>query len=181
MAQAKNLQQVHTAIKNKFKDKKLVLGAGFAEAKVVFVGEIPGEEDHKAGKPISGKSEKAFHQLLKLAGIDKKKIYLTNVVKYHAGDRILSPKEIKSNIPFLKEEIKTINPKVVVTLGNIALNGIGMRQPLSNVRGKVFHLGNYELVPTLHPSEIEKDPSAQNIIQADLIKIKEMIREANKI
>lgn len=176
MAQIKSLQQVHDSIKKKFKDRKLVLGAGSEEARVVFVGEIPGDEELKAGKPMSGKPEKALTQILKNLGIDKKKIYITNVVKYHAESRNLSPKEIKSNIPFLKEEIKTINPRIVVTLGTIALNGIGMRQPLSNVRGRTFHLGGYELIPTLHPREVDTDPLAHGTIIADLAKVKEIMK-----
>lgn len=176
MSEAQRLKQVNDALKKKFQGKKLIFGSGFVGAKVVFVGEAPGSDEERDGKPISGNSEKCLNQLLRLIGIDKRKIYLTNVLKYNpAGKKIPTQKEIRSYVPFLKEEIKTINPRVVVTLGNLALNGMGLRQPLDNVHGRIFNFGSYELLPTFHPQHAHTNPQIKLQLQNDLAKLKNML------
>ncbi len=178
MSEAQHLKQVNESLKKKFKGKNLVFGSGFLGAKVVFVGEAPGPDEEKDGKPISGNSEKMLNQVLRTLGINKNKIYLTNVLKYNpTGKKIPTQKEIRSYVPFLKEEIKTINPRVVVTLGNMALNGIGLRQPLHNIHGRTFNFGSYELVPTFHPKEIIGNPEVKTLMEADLAKLKELINK----
>jgi len=173
------LDRVNKALKKKFLNKKLILGSGSVPAKVVFVTEIPGPDEMRESRPITGSSEKMLHQVLKLIGIDKKKIYITNVVKYSATPgKALSPKEIKSHIPFLKEEIKALNPQVVVTLGMAALNGIGLRQPLDNVHGRTFNFGSYELIPTFHPSNAINDPQIKTHMMNDLSKLKETLKKS---
>ena len=171
------LARVNKALKKKFQDKKLIFGSGYVSAKVVFVSEMPGPNEERESKHLTGHSEKTLNQVLKTIGIDKKKIYVTSVVKYSpVGGKIPSAKEIKSYVPFLKEEIKTINPQVVVTLGNLALNGIGLRQPLDNVHGRSFNFGSYELIPTFHPSHAAKNPQIRILMESDLAKLKEILK-----
>ncbi|MBP9821948.1 MAG: uracil-DNA glycosylase [Candidatus Pacebacteria bacterium] len=172
------LDRVNKALKKKFLNKKLILGSGSVPAKLVFVTEIPGADEVRESRPLTGLSEKMLHQVLKTVGIDKKKIYITSVVKYSATPgKAISPKEIKSHIPFLKEEIKAINPSVVVTLGMTALNGIGLRQPLDNVHGRTFNFGSYELIPTFHPSHAVNDPQIKAHLTNDLSKLKELLKK----
>lgn len=171
-----DLDNVKKALKKKFSSKKLIFGQGFDGAKVVFVTDPPTSKEEEANKPITGLSEKLLNKLLKTAGLDKRRVYITNVVKYTVSGRIHTMKEIKSSVPFLKEEIKTIQPQVVVTLGVTALNGIGLRQPLSNVRGKTFNFGSYELLPTHHPENILKDPSLEVELAADFLKLKALLK-----
>ncbi|MEX2090937.1 MAG: uracil-DNA glycosylase [Candidatus Paceibacterota bacterium] len=170
-----DLQQVNNSLKKKFKDRKLIFGSGDATAKIVFVCEMPGDDEEQEGKPLAGQREKLLHQLLKTLGVNKKKVYITNVVKYVPRGKIPASKEIKSYVPFLKEELKTINPQIVVTLGNMALNGIGLRQPLDNVHGKTFNFGSYELLPTFHPEHALKSPEVKTLMDSDFLKLKSLI------
>jgi uracil-DNA glycosylase family 4 len=183
MAETKTLTSVNNALKEKFKDKKLVFGQGAIGAKIVLVAEMLDMNGEKDGKPVSGPHAKLINQLLKNAGIDKKKVYLTNVVKYRPeGGKMPTPKEIKSHATFLKEEIRTVNPDVVVTLGNLALNGVGLRIPVENIHGRTFPLGSYQLLPTFHPDKALSDPQALALLRADFIKLKELLKikpEAN--
>lgn len=183
MSGVQRLNQVNESLKKKFKGKKLVFGSGFIGAKVIFVGEAPGSDEEKDNKPMSGHSQKILNQVLRTLGINKNKIYLTNVLKYNpAGKKIPTQKEIRSYVPFLKEEIKTISPRVVVTLGNMALNGIGLRQPLHNIHGRTFNFGSYELVPTFHPKDIATNPQIRSLMESDLAKVKELLnRETQEI
>lgn len=170
------LEQVKKGLKKKFSSKKLIFGQGFDGAKVVFVTDPATQKEIEENKPITGHGEKTLNKLLKLAGLDKRKIYITNVVKYTVSGRVHTSKEIKSSVPFLKEEIKTISPQVVVTLGTTALTGIGLRQPLGNVRGKTFNFGSYELLPTHHPENTQKNPILQPELEADFLKLKTLLK-----
>lgn len=171
-----SLDQIKKGLKKKFSSKKLVFGQGFDGAKVVFVIDPPTTQEEQENKPITGLSEKSLNKLLRLAGLDKKKVYITSVVKYTSIGRPHTSKEIKASVPFLKEEIKSISPKVVVTLGTTALTGIGLRQPLSNVRGKSFNFGSYDLLPTHHPESTIKNPGLQPELEADFLKLKELLK-----
>lgn len=181
MTEIKTLQHVHTALKKKFSTRKLVFGKGSVGSKIVFVTDHPGADGAKEGKPIAGNNQRLFNKLLRSAGIDPGKIYFTNVIKYFPQDKKPTPKEIKSYVPFLKEEIKTVGPKVVVTLGDIALNGIGLRLPLANIRGRTFNFGSYTLVPTYHPEMAAKDPEIHALLQIDISKLKKIIAETEKV
>jgi len=170
------LLQVNKSLKKKFVAKKLIFGQGFDGAKVVFVTDPPTSKEESENKPIAGNSEKILNKLLKVAGLNKQKVYITNVVKYTVPGRVHTSKEVKSSVPFLKEEIKTISPQVVVTLGTIALTGIGLRQPLSNVRGRTFNFGSYELLATHHPESVLKNPGLQPELEADFLKLKTLLK-----
>ncbi|OGN09106.1 MAG: hypothetical protein A3J46_05125 [Candidatus Yanofskybacteria bacterium RIFCSPHIGHO2_02_FULL_41_11] len=180
MTDIQDLKHVHTALKKKFSNRKLIFGRGAIGSKIVFVTDHPGLDGAKEGKPIAGNNSRLLNKLLRSAGIDNRKAYFTNVIKYHPQDKKPTPKEIKSYVPFLKEEIKTVGPKVVVTLGDIALNGIGLRQPLSNVHGRTFNFGSYTLVPTYHPETAAKDPEIHTLLATDLVKLKQIVAEAEK-
>lgn len=177
MADTQKLQQVHTALKKKFSNRKLIFGRGAVGSEIVFVSDHPGLDGAKEDKPIAGNNQKLLNKLLRSAGIDTKKVYITNVIKYHPQEKKPASKEIKSYLPFLKEELKIVGPKVVVTLGDIALNGIGLRQPLYNVHGRTFNFGSYTLMPTFHPEIAAKDPEIQTLLATDLSKLKKIIAD----
>ena len=172
-----DLAKVNSALKKKFQDKKLIFGFGSVPAKVVFVSEMPGPDEDRDARPLAGQNEKLLSQVMKSIGLNKKNVYITNVIKYFPNGKMPSPKEIKSHATFLKEELKTLNPQVVVTLGNIALNGIGLRQPLDNVHGRTFNFGSYELIPTFHPNHVTKNPQVKMLMETDLAKLKDILKK----
>ncbi len=174
------LKHVHTALKQKFKGKNLIFGQGPLDAKVVIVSEFITAAEEKENKPLSGPSAKVLNQLLKILGVEKRKVYITNVIKYRPdAGVVVQPKEVKSHAAFLKEEIRTISPQVVITLGNIALNGVGLRQPIENVHGRPFNLGDHELLPTFHPTAALADPQIKSLLEADFAKFRTIL-EAKK-
>ncbi len=174
---------VNGAIKKKFKGRDLLFGHGFVDAKIVFVGENPFLDGDKKGLiNLTPGSEKMLNQLMKLAGINKNKIYFTSVLKYCPNPaKVPTSKEIKSCVPFLREELKMVEPTLVVTLGNMALNGIGLRQPLANIHGRTFNFGSYELFPTFHPEAAAKSEEIRTLLQNDFIKLKQIIENKNKV
>jgi len=181
MTDTKTLTSVNKALKAKFKDRKLVFGHGAATARVVVVSEMLDQHGEKEKKPVGGPHAKMLNQLLKSAGISPQKVYVTNVVKYRPDpEHMPSPKEIKSHATFLKDEIRTINPDIVITLGNLALNGVGLRIPVENIHGRTMPLGTYRLLPTFHPSRALKDPALKSALEKDFAKLKELIRLAKE-
>jgi uracil-DNA glycosylase family 4 len=177
MTDTKTLNSVNKALKEKFKGKKLVFGHGAVGAKVVVVSEMLDTHGEKDGRPVGGPHAKMLNALLKQAGISPSKVYLTTVVKYRPDpEHMPTPKEIKSHATFLKEEIRTVNPEIVVTLGNLALNGVGLRIPVENVHGRTFPLGGYRLLPTFHPERAAKDPSTKALLEQDFAKLKELFK-----
>lgn len=177
MTEPKTLQSVNNALKEKFKNRKLVFGRGAAGAKVVVVSEMLDSHGEREAKPVGGPHARMLNSLLKNAGISPSKVYTTNVVKYRPDpDHLPTPKEIKSHASFLREEIRTVNPDVVVTLGNIALNGVGLRIPVENVHGRTFPLGSYRLLPTFHPERAIKDPTTKTLLEQDFVKLRELMK-----
>jgi len=102
---------------------KFVPGKGPKNAKIVFIGEAPGATEEKLGMPFVGRAGKFLDKQLKLHGIDRKKVYITNVVKV----RCIGPptdSQIKKYLPILKKELKQIKPKIIVLLGKIAAKNV---------------------------------------------------------
>ncbi len=168
------MKGVYDALKKKFKGRELLFGHGFVDAKVVVVAENPVlHGDKKELVSLTPSSEKLLNQLLRSAGINKNKVYFTTVLKYFPPpNKAPTSKEIKSCVPFLREELKMIEPTVVVTLGNMALTGIGLRQPLANIHGRTFNFGSYELFPTFHPEVASKNQEIMSLLQNDFVKLK---------
>lgn len=181
MAKIHSLQHINQSIQTKFKGRKLVFGRGVPGAEIVFVGESPDVHEEKEGKAFTGPTGKMLNQFLKSINLDMRKVYATHVLKYRPStEKVPTQKEIKSHMPFLKEELKTINPKIVVTLGTMALNGIGLKLPLSNVHGRVFNFGHYELLPTYNPNHATTDPQVEAMLKVEFQRLKDLIEKKKK-
>ncbi|MBN2093924.1 MAG: uracil-DNA glycosylase [Candidatus Zambryskibacteria bacterium] len=131
-----------------------VIGEGNHSAKIMFIGEAPGRNEAKYGRPFCGAAGKILDQLLESIGIDRKEVYVTNIVKDRPPqNRDPNPEEIKIYGPFLDRQIKIIQPKIIVTLGRYAMNYImpkfGLEfevEPISVNHGKVFTVPSQALV-----------------------------------
>ncbi len=118
--------------------KKFIPGEGPKNAKIMLIGEAGGEQEEKLGRPFVGRAGKFLDKQLEKFGFDRKKLYITNVVKR----RCFGPptdKEIKAYLPILKKEIAEIEPKIIVLLGKTASRNV----PVT---------GNYTFIELPHPS-----------------------------
>ena len=155
-----------------------VFGAGSAQATVVFVGEQPGDQEDKAGRPFVGPAGKLLDKALVAAGIDRERVYVTNAVKHfkfeERGTRRIhktpSRTEVVSCRPWLLTELDAIQPGVVVLLGATAAKALmGNDFRLTQHRGEVLRLPaddqkvqldiDPKVVATIHPSAILRGPS----------------------
>ena len=144
-------------VKNKYFP---VIGEGSHSAEVMFIGEAPGENEAKTGRPFCGRAGKVLDELLASVGIERQDVYVTNVVKDRPpGNRDPFPDEISIYAPFLDRQIEIIKPKVVATLGRFSMqyvmNRYGLEWELdsiSKLHGKVFSTKDFKFVPLYHPA-----------------------------
>ena len=144
-------------VKNKYFP---VIGEGSHSAAIMFVGEAPGENEAKTGRPFCGRAGKLLDSLLDSAGIKREDVYITNIVKDRPPkNRDPLPDEIAIYAPFLDRQIELIKPKVIATLGRFSMqyvmNRYGLEWELdsiSKLHGKVFTTDKFKVVPLYHPA-----------------------------
>ncbi len=137
-----------------------VIGEGNHEAEIMFVGEAPGKNEAKTGRPFCGRAGRVLEDLLKSVDIERSNVYITNIVKDRPpANRDPLPEEIDFYAPFLDKQIEIIKPKVVATLGRFSMvyimNRYGLEgeiSPISVIHGKVFDAPQFKFVPLYHPA-----------------------------
>lgn len=141
-----------------------VIGEGTHDTKVVFIGEAPGEQEAKTARPFCGRSGKLLDEMLLSIGLDREKVYITNLVKDRPQDnRDPTDEEIGLYSPFLDRQLEIIEPKVIVLLGRHSMNYMfrkaRVQEPLETIgkmHGKVFEgelsYGKITLLPLYHPA-----------------------------
>jgi DNA polymerase len=135
---------------------QVVFGVGNARADLMFVGEGPGYHEDKQGEPFVGAAGQLLTRMLSDIGLAREDVYIANVVKCRPpGNRDPLPDEIEACKPWLDGQIRNIDPRVIVTLGNFATRFMLDRQvSISRVRGQRFEVGGRTVVPTFHPAAI---------------------------
>lgn len=152
-----------------------VFGEGSSTASIMLVGEAPGREEDKEGRPFVGRAGKLLRSMLTEIGV--KDIYITNVVKCHPlYDRDPKPDEISACYPYLKKQIEIIAPDLIVSLGRIASSlFIGSDISITKIHGRLYDYQGIRLIPTFHPAFLIRNPNYRNHGFNDLIKAKELI------
>jgi DNA polymerase len=148
---------------------QVVFGAGSAPANLMMVGEVPGDKEDQAGKPFVGPAGKLLDDAFRAAGIDRRKIYLTNAVKHFKweprGKRRLharpKTREISACRPWLEAEIEVVRPRVIICLGAVAAQSLlGSAFRITRQRGEMIELkSGRSVISTWHPSAILRAPT----------------------
>lgn len=173
--------------KEKFRERKVIFGEGVLNAQIMLVGEAPGGEEEKQGRPFVGAAGKNLNEFLNAIELERADIYITNVVKLRPFK--LSPKtgkpinrppdkaELDFFIPYLLKEIKAIAPKIVVTLGNTALKAVTGNSKISigDVHAKLIEKDGYSLFPLYHPASVIYNRSLKDTYYEDLLKLKDVL------
>lgn len=156
--------------------KQIVLGDGNLNADIMIIGEAPGANEDEQGKPFVGRAGQLLTNMLLSIGIDRKNVYIANILKCRPpNNRDPSPEEIKNCMPFLQKQIAVIQPKVMITLGRIASQALlNTDKTMGNLRGKVFEYGEAKipLIPTYHPAYLLRSPTQKAKVYEDLLIIK---------
>ena len=152
----------------------LVFGDGSPQAELVFVGEGPGRDEDLVGKPFVGEAGKLLTKIIENGmAVSRKSVYICNVVKCRPpNNRDPERDEIETCIPFLKQQLRILQPKVICTLGRIAGQALlGEDFRITRERGNWHTLGDTPLMPTYHPAYLLRNPSAKRHVWEDVQKI----------
>jgi uracil-DNA glycosylase family 4 len=160
---------------------KTVFGAGNADADLMFVGEAPGAEEDRQGLPFVGRAGQLLNQLLEEIGLSREEVFIANVLKSRPpGNRDPQPLEIEACQPYLFEQVRLIEPRVLCTLGNFATKLLtGSPVGITKVRGtpQIHELGGRTifLLPLLHPAAALRTPAMKETLRGDLATIPELL------
>ena len=161
---------------------KAVFGAGDADADLIFVGEAPGAEEDRQGLPFVGRAGQLLNELLVEIGLSRERVFIANVLKSRPpGNRDPQPLEIQACEPYLWEQVRVIEPRVVCTLGNFATKLLtGSPTGISRVRGEpqVHELGGRTvfLLPLFHPAAALRTPAVKEQLRADFATIPALLQ-----
>jgi DNA polymerase len=161
---------------------KAVFGAGNAAADLMFVGEAPGAEEDRSGLPFVGRAGQLLNQMLEEIGLVRDDVFIANVLKSRPpGNRDPQPEEIQACEPYLFEQVRLIEPRVVCTLGNFATKLLsGSPTGITKVRGtpQVHELGGRTvfLLPLFHPAAALRTPAVKETLRADFATIPELLQ-----
>jgi DNA polymerase len=162
---------------------RAVFGAGNADADLMFVGEAPGAEEDRQGLPFVGRAGQLLNEMLGVIGLSREDVFIANVLKSRPpGNRDPQPPEIEACRPYLFEQVRLIEPRVVCTLGNFATKLLsGNPAGITKVRGapQVHELGGRAvfLLPLFHPAAALRTPSVKEVLRLDFELLPDLIAQ----
>ena len=150
--------------------RSIVSGVGSVGARLMLIGEAPGVNEDRQGKPFVGKSGQLLSRMITAMTLSREQVYLCHIVKCRPpGNRTPSLDEVKACQPFLEEQIAIVQPEVIVTLGETAAQFLlKTNSPLKKLRGNWQHVGRTRVMPTLHPDHLLRNPGDKRVVWQDL-------------
>ena len=163
----------------------MVFGDGNIDSKIMIIGEGPGANEDIEGKPFVGRAGKLLDKMLAAIKLDRKKVYISNVVNYRPPEnRKPNDEEIERYLPYLKNHIEIINPKILLLLGSTALGTlIGKDVVISKARGQWIQkeIGSAKpwIIASFHPAFLMRQPEQKKFAWIDLKRVREKSRILN--
>lgn len=168
----------------KFTASHTVFGDGCPEAKVVFVGEAPGADEDRVGRPFVGRSGQLLDKMMNAVGLNRENCYIANVLPWRPpGNRTPTDGEIAVCLPFLKRQIDIINPDYLFVLGGSAANALlDMQESISRLRGRWLEYKNssgksIRVLASFHPAYLLRNSGQKAKAWADLLRLSKKIAE----
>ena len=156
---------------------KAVPGEGNPDAEIMFIGEAPGKEEAKTGRPFVGRSGKYLRTLIKDIGFHEHEVYITSPVKYLPARGTPSRENVVHSRTHLLAQISVIDPKIIVLLGSIACFAVlGQSIPITQQHGRVLHREGRTYFITFHPAAALRFPERKIELEGDFQKLKALIR-----
>lgn len=169
--------------------KKIVLGVGALDARIMFVGEAPGAEEEIQGEPFVGPAGQLLTKMIQAMGLKRSEVYIGNIMNWRPqmptgggqeqiGNRPPTPEEMTYCLPYLRAQIEVVAPEMLVALGSTAAQGLlgfGSFKALGDIRGQWREFAGKPLMVTYHPSYILRNQSnrSKRMIWEDLLKVME--------
>ncbi len=157
----------------------VVFGAGNRHAKIIFIGEGPGQQEDEQGLPFVGKAGQLLTRMLASIELSREEVYIANIVKCRPpGNRVPTQEEETACLDFLRNQVLLIKPQIIVCLGATAARAIidpGFR--ITQQHGQWFARKGYQLIATYHPAALLRDSSKKQEAWRDLKKIRQALAE----
>jgi uracil-DNA glycosylase len=185
--QAKSLDELERILADfdacplRFTAKNLVFADGNPEARVMFLGEAPGADEDRIGKPFMGRSGQLLDKMMKAVGLDRTSAYIGNIVPWRPpGNRNPTPQEVAVCRPFVERQIELVDPDIIVCLGAPATQTLtGTKDGILRTRGRLFpyKLPNREvkLLATLHPAFLLRQPVQKRLAWRDFRSLRALL------
>ena len=159
--------------------QNIVFGEGNTNTKVMFIGEGPGGDEDKEGRPFVGKTGQLMNKAFDVVGIKRENVYIANIIKCRPPqNRDPEPDEIEACINYLRNQVMIIKPQIIVLLGRISLqNIVGKEYKITASRGKWIEKKGILYMPTWHPAALLRDETKKIDFIKDLIKVTEKLEE----
>ena len=152
---------------------RTVPGEGAPKARLMFVGEAPGAEEDRQGRPFVGAAGRLLTQMIGAMGLAREEVFIANVLKCRPpGNRDPQEHEVAACLPYLRAQIGLVRPQVICSLGRHAAHALlGRKDSLSGLRGRFFEYQGTPLMPTFHPSYLLRTPAEKPLAWKDLQQI----------
>jgi uracil-DNA glycosylase len=164
-----------------------VFGVGNPDAEIMFIGEAPGADEDQQGEPFVGRAGQLLTKIIKAMGFAREDVYIANILKCRPdmpagsfGNRAPSPAEMQTCRPYLVEQIDIIQPKVLVALGAVAVEGLlGTRGTMRELRGRWHSYNGTPLMITYHPAYLlrNQSPSEKRKVWEDMMQVLERLEK----
>jgi DNA polymerase len=163
--------------------KSVVFGEGSERARVVFVGEAPGEEEDRQGRPFVGRAGKLLDQMIERIGLNRRDVFICNVLKCRPpNNRDPEAREVEACRDYLVAQLALIKPHLICTLGKHAYNTLmGVDARITKVRGLLTSYKGTKLLPTYHPSYLLRNQGAIKEAYEDMEKVKSLLAGSKSI
>lgn len=159
---------------------QLVFGVGNPDADLLFIGEAPGKNEDLQGEPFVGAAGKFLNEMLASIGLERKDIYITNIVKYRPPEnRDPEAEEKAAFMPYLERQIKVIKPKLVVFLGRHSMMAFLPELKISQAHGKPVRKGGQVYLPLFHPAAALYNPLQRQTLLDDFALIPAILKKIN--
>src|SRR5437867_7830492 len=162
-----------------------VFGVGNPDAEIMFIGEAPGADEDQQGEPFVGRAGQLLTRIIKAMGFAREDVYIANILKCRPdvpagsfGNRVPTPLEMQTCRPYLVEQIAVIQPRVLVTLGAVAVEGLlGVRGTMRDLRGRWHTYNQTPLMITYHPAYLLRNqaPSEKRKVWEDMLQVLERL------
>ncbi len=156
----------------------IVFGEGDPNARLVFVGEGPGFEEDRSGRPFVGPAGQLLTKIIEAIKLSRDQVYICNAIKCRPpGNRNPALEEIAACRPFLERQIAAIEPEAICTLGTFAAQTLlNTQMPISKLRGRFHTYNGIRLMPTYHPAYLLRHPDQKRAVWEDMKKIASLLR-----
>lgn len=157
----------------------IVFGEGNPNADLMLIGEAPGKDEDRQGRPFVGRAGQLLARLLEEAGFTREQVYIANVIKCRPPEnRTPEPEEVSTCKPFLLQQVRIIDPKVLVLLGSVATKAFfGFEKTISRMRGQELAHEGRVTIPTYHPAFALRNPPSVETVRHDIFLACEFLKK----